>query len=84
MAVLAHGQGGSYIALLTALVVVALTVDGSVDGPVDGAAAALPWVLPALVGTSLIERWRRRLIAHDHNSELPTTPRPTAARRSGG
>jgi signal transduction histidine kinase len=76
----AHGQGGSYIALVTALLVVALTV----DGPVGGAAAALAWVLPTLVGTSLIERWRRRLIAHDRDSELLTTPRPTTARRGGG
>jgi hypothetical protein len=28
-----HGQGGSYLALVTALVVVALTVDGPLQGP---------------------------------------------------
>jgi hypothetical protein len=53
----AHGQGGSYIALVTALLVVALTV----DGPVHGIAAVAVWVLPAVVGTSLIERWRAQL-----------------------
>lgn len=53
----AHGQGGSYIALVTALVVVALTV----DGPVRGAAVLLPWLLPTVVGTVSIEAWRRRL-----------------------
>jgi hypothetical protein len=54
-----HGQGGSYIALVTAFLVVALTV----DGPFDGAAAILPWVLPTIVGTVLIEVWRRRIVA---------------------
>jgi hypothetical protein len=53
----AHGQGGSYIALVTALVVVALTV----DGPVHGVAAVVVWVLPTLIGTRLIGRWHRRL-----------------------
>jgi hypothetical protein len=53
-----HGQGGSYIALVTALVVVALTVDGPITGP----AALIPWALPTIVGTLLIERWRRRLV----------------------
>jgi len=53
-----HGQGGSYIALVTAFVVVALTV----DGPLDGSAALVPWVLPTIVGTLLIEWWRRRLL----------------------
>src|SRR5829696_991383 len=37
----AHGQGGSYIALVTALVVVALTVDGPVHAP----AAIAVWVI---------------------------------------
>src|SRR6266487_640739 len=48
-----HGQGGSYIALVTALVVVALTVDGPLHGP----AALIPWVLPTITGTLLIEWW---------------------------
>lgn len=42
----AHGQGGSYIALVTALLVVSL------DGPAGTAA----WILPTLVGLPLIER----------------------------
>jgi hypothetical protein len=37
-----HGQGGSYIALVTAFVVVALTV----DGPLDGSAALVPGCSP--------------------------------------
>jgi hypothetical protein len=53
----AHGQGGSYIALVTALIVVALTV----DGPVHGVAAVAVWVLPTLIGTNLIRRWHHRL-----------------------
>jgi cobalamin synthase len=53
----AHGQGGSYIALTTAFLVVSLTVDGPVHGP----AAVVVWVLPTLVGTGLIQRWHRRL-----------------------
>jgi hypothetical protein len=53
-----HGIGGSYIALVTALVVVALTVDGPVKG---GPFETVPWVAPAAVGTLLIERWRHRL-----------------------
>lgn len=64
----AHGRGGSYIALVTAFVVVALTV----DGPLTGAAALIPWVAPTLVGTVLIEAWRRRLVrtATAHRGEL--------------
>jgi hypothetical protein len=42
----AHGQGGAYIALLTALCVVSL----------DGPATAAGWVLPTVVGLPLIER----------------------------
>lgn len=53
----AHGQGGSYIALVTAFIVVSLTVDGPIHGP----AAAAVWVFPTLVGTRLIKRWHRRL-----------------------
>lgn len=52
-----HGQGGSYIALTTALIVVALTV----DGPVTGTAQLLPWLAPTALGTIGIEMWRRRL-----------------------
>lgn len=54
-----HGQGGSYIALVTALVVVELTV----DGPVTGVAQLVPWLAPTVLGTILIEVWRRRLDA---------------------
>jgi hypothetical protein len=54
-----HGQGGSYIALVTALVVVALVVDGPVAGPAE----LIPWLAPTAIGTVLIEVWRRRLSA---------------------
>ena len=54
-----HGQGGSYIALVTALIVVALVVDGPVSGPAE----LIPWLAPTMVGTVLIEVWRRRLSA---------------------
>jgi hypothetical protein len=42
----AHGQGGAYIALVTALLVVSL----------DGTAAIAGWILPSLLGIPLIER----------------------------
>jgi len=42
----AHGQGGAYIALVTALFVVSL----------PGAAATAAWVVPTLIGLPLIER----------------------------
>jgi len=54
-----HGIGGSYIALVTALVVVSFVVDGSVRG----AAELIPWLAPTAIGTVLIEVWRRRLVA---------------------
>jgi hypothetical protein len=54
-----HGIAGSYIALVTALLVVALTVDGPIRGPAE----LIPWVLPAAVGTPLIELWRRHLLS---------------------
>lgn len=51
----AHGQGGTYIALVTATLVV------SVDGP----AQVLAWVLPPALGLPLIERWVVRLRAEE-------------------
>ena len=57
-----HGLGGSYIALVTALLVVSLTVDGPLGGP----AALVPWLAPTALGLLGIEWWRRRL--------LPATP----------
>ncbi|MBD0322691.1 MAG: hypothetical protein ICV72_04785 [Aldersonia sp.] len=53
-----HGLGGSYIALVTALIVVSLTVDGPVTGP----AQLIVWLTPTAIGTALIELWRRRLV----------------------
>ena len=47
----AHGQGGSYIALVTALLVVSL----------EGPASVLGWTVPTLVGLFLIERRVARL-----------------------
>ncbi|MGC7097433.1 hypothetical protein ACPZ19_22395 [Amycolatopsis lurida] len=52
-----HGLGGSYIAQVTALIVVSLAV----NGPVRGAAELVVWLGPTAVGTVLIEIWRRRL-----------------------
>lgn len=69
-----HGQGGSYTALVTALIVVALTV----DGPVTGAAQLVPWLAPTVIGTVLIERWRRRLDAQMAGARAPG-PEPVAA-----
>lgn len=66
-----HGQGGSYIALVTALVVVSLTVEGPLHGPAE----VIPWVAPVVIGTLLIEWWRRQLVT--------TTPAAAPARRSG-
>ena len=66
-----HGLGGSYIALVTALVVVGLVV----DGPVRGTAELLPWLAPTAIGTVLIEVWRRRLAA-----ALPAVDEPAAVR----
>lgn len=63
-----HGQGGSYIALVTALIVVALTVDGPVTGP----AQLIPWLGPTAIGTVLIEVWRRRL----HTQSAADAKRP--------
>ena len=61
-----HGRGGSYISQVTAFVVVALTV----DGPVTGWAELVPWLLPTVVGTVLVERWRGRVVppAREHCS----------------
>lgn len=67
-----HGYlHGSYIALVTALIVVALTV----DCPVTGTAQLMPWLAPTVLGIALIETWRRRL-----GAALPAgTRRPTGA-----
>ena len=66
-----HGLGGSYIALVTALTVVALTVDGPVSGPAE----VIPWVLPAAVGTPLLERWRRQIVARATAEPARRAPR---------
>ena len=59
----AHGQGGSYIALVTALLVVSA----------DGSASVAAWTLPTLVGVPLIERRVTRIAARQ------PTQRPRAA-----
>ena len=56
----AHGEGGSYIALVTALLVVA----------VDGPAAVAAWTLPTLVGVPLIEMRAARLRARDGGTAM--------------
>jgi hypothetical protein len=66
----AHGQGGSYVALVTATLVVSL------DGPAMIAACAAP----TLFGLPLIERRVQRLTARD---EGPVTDRARARPRYG-
>lgn len=56
----ARGQGGSYIALVTALLVV------SVDGP----AAVAAWILPTLAGLPLIEVRAARLRAYERSTAM--------------
>ncbi|GAB2637365.1 hypothetical protein GCM10027088_11480 [Nocardia goodfellowii] len=53
-----HGQGGSYIALVTATIVVSFAI----DGPLTGANQLIAWLGPTVVGTPLIELWRRELV----------------------
>jgi hypothetical protein len=55
----AHGQGGSYIALVTAALVVSL----------EGVAMVAAWVAPTLIGLPLIERRVRRLATRDEAME---------------
>ena len=68
----AHGQGGAYIALITALSVVSL----------DGPASVAGWVLPALAGVPLIERRVSRITSSCRSTTSPfrvpvrTPPRP--------
>ncbi|NNH72691.1 hypothetical protein HLB23_22980 [Nocardia uniformis] len=50
-----HGLGGSYIALVTATVVVSYAI----DGPLYGGAQLIAWLGPTAVGTPLLEVWRR-------------------------
>ena len=67
----AHGQGGSYIALVTALLVVSL----------DGTASTLAWFVPTLVGLPLIE-WRVARLTRRYSGVDPVTRKPSA--RSAG
>ena len=69
----ARGQGGSYIALVTALLVVS----------VDGNAAVAAWVLPTLVGHPLIERRVARLRARERAEHLPAARKPTLVVKGG-
>ena len=57
----ARGQGGSYIALVTALLVVS----------VEGSAAVAAWLLPTLVGHPLIERRVASLEARERERPPP-------------
>ena len=60
----AHGQGGSYIALVTALLVVATA----------GPPMVIAWVVPTLVGLALIERRVKRL-SHEGAPDAPSALR---------
>jgi GNAT superfamily N-acetyltransferase len=67
----AHGQGGAYVALVTALLVVSL----------PGAAAAAAWIAPTLVGVPLIE-WRVKQIKRaSRRQELMSANRDAARAR---
>jgi hypothetical protein len=70
----AHGQGGAYIALVTALFVVSL----------HGAAATAAWVVPTLIGLPLIERRlthiNRALRPREENPTMPGASNPDEAR----
>ena len=57
----ARGQGGSYVALVTALLVVS----------VEGTASVAAWVLPTLVGHPLIERRAASLEAREGAERAP-------------
>ncbi|MBF6329320.1 hypothetical protein [Nocardia transvalensis] len=51
-----HCQGGSYIALVTATVVVSFAL----DGPLTGGWQLIAWLGPTAIGAPLLEVWRRR------------------------
>lgn len=69
----ARGQGGSYIALVTASLVVS----------VEGSAAVAAWVLPTLVGHPLIERRVARLEAREHAERSRATGNRALVARNG-
>ncbi|WP_067827216.1 hypothetical protein [Nocardia inohanensis] len=53
-----HGLGGSYLALVTATVVVSFALDGPLRGPAE----LIAWLGPTIIGVPLLEVWRRRLM----------------------
>ncbi|WP_306357113.1 MULTISPECIES: hypothetical protein [unclassified Nocardia] len=53
-----HGLGGSYIALITATVVVSFAI----DGPLRGGAQLVAWLGPTVIGVVLLDMWRRQLV----------------------
>ena len=67
----ARGQGGSYIALVTASLVVS----------VEGTAAVAAWVLPTLVGHPLVERRVAWLEVREHTERPPAPGYPTPVMR---
>ena len=58
-----HSQGGSYIALVMALLVV-------------GVGSSVAWVAPTLIGSPLIQLVARRLTSRPTHAEVETAPRP--------
>lgn len=54
-----HGLGGSYIALITATVVVSFAI----DGPLYGIWQLVAWVGPTVVGVPVLEWWRKKLLS---------------------
>ena len=67
----AHGLGGAYIALWTALLVVTV-------GDLSTTAEIVAWILPAAIGVPLIVR------AHTGARAEQPTPRPASAPCAGG
>ncbi|MEV6768089.1 hypothetical protein AB0N05_05590 [Nocardia sp. NPDC051030] len=59
-----HGLGGSYIALITATVVVSFAL----DGPLYGASELIAWLGPTAIGAPLLELWRKTLIPRLHDT----------------
>ncbi|WP_405139178.1 hypothetical protein [Nocardia sp. NBC_01388] len=51
-----HGLGGSYIALVTATVVVAFALHGPLHGPAE----LIAWLTPTALLAPLLEIWRQR------------------------
>ncbi|MCU1648231.1 MAG: hypothetical protein JWN03_8506 [Nocardia sp.] len=68
-----HGLGGSYIALVTATVVVAFALDGPLYGPWE----LVAWLAPTVLLAPLLEVWRQQ--PHCHRQVIAGRPGPVEA-----